>query len=41
MNALGKLHSLYSLSRTIIFGSMVLLVIALVLAAFEHFSTGT
>lgn len=38
MNALSKLHSLYALMRTIIFGSMVLLVIALVLSAFEHFN---
>ena len=40
MNALRKLHGMYSLLRTIVFGSLVLAVVGLALIAFTLFGRG-
>jgi len=37
MNALGTLHSMYSLLRTLVIASLVLLAIGLVLYGYDHF----
>ncbi|HUR53539.1 MAG TPA: hypothetical protein VMZ71_05390 [Gemmataceae bacterium] len=39
MNALRHLHSMYSFLKTIVIGSLVLLLVGLALAAYEGFST--